>query len=172
MTTREAYDSDLTFRALVDVWVAERRCPLVLKDRCLELDLPGAAACAEWAATEPDRKPPWPKKKEKKSACGPFPTLCEGGWYWQHNRPLSSAADVPRTNVPYSLLRDRAGSNYQYRQHETPLGAILWLLDNWQIPTAKSKARKPKPRTASKAKRAPKPKAPPKPRAPRRGRTS
>ena len=118
MTAREAYDSDPTFRALVGVWVAGRRCPLVLADRCLELDLRGAAA---WAAAEPDRKPPWPRKGEKESACGPVPTLCDGGWYWQHPTPSASAADVPKGNVPYAVLRnrDRAKSTYQYRQHET-----------------------------------------------------
>ena len=136
MTAKETYESDPTFRALIGVWVSERRCPLVLKDRCLELDLPGAAACAEWAATEPDRKPPWPQRGEKRTACGPYPTRCSGGWYWQHEIAAPSAADVPNKNVPYSTLRNRSRVNtaFTYRQHETPLRAILWLLDHWKVP--------------------------------------
>ena len=159
MTAREAYDSDPTFRALVDVWVARRRCPLVLADRCLELDLPAAAACAAWAAAAPDRKPPMPKRGEKKSACGPFPTLCDGGWYWRHQR-LSSAADVPNRNVPYAVLRNRdpKNSTYKYRQHATPLDAVLWLLDNWRIPEPKPTARKRRPTGKKPAKRTTKPK--------------
>lgn len=137
MTAKEAYEADPTFRALVDTWAAERRCPLVLKDRCLELDMADtAAACAEWAATEPNRKPPSPRAREKKSPCGPFPTLCDAGWYWQHQLGSPSAADVPKENVPHSTLRnkDRKIPAYKYRQHKTPLDAILWLLDNWRVP--------------------------------------
>src|SRR5579871_813426 len=76
MTSREAYDSDPTFRALVDVWVTERRCPLVLKDRCLELEMLDAAACAEWAATEPERS------AHGGGTCGPSPATSHHGWFW------------------------------------------------------------------------------------------
>ena len=86
MTAREAYDSDPTFRALVDVWAAERRCPLVLKDRCLELDLPGAAACAAWAAAQPERQVFAPRTSggERGGSCGPYPTMNDPNrWYWR-----------------------------------------------------------------------------------------
>jgi hypothetical protein len=124
MTAGEAYDCDLDFRMLVDAWVEERRCPLALVDRALELGMESQAECARWAATEPERNG-GSEFKRKKSP--PYPTEA-AKWYW-FSMPRNGIGDecwnIPRENF-------RKEVHYNTNQFDSPLDAILWLLDNWR----------------------------------------
>lgn len=131
MTPAQAYECDGTFRMLVDTWSAERRCPLPLVDRCLELEMPAAAAAARWAATESDLYPAEPinvRGGEKLGPCGPYPAMNFGNgkkpWCWREASapPRLSAFDVPKANAP-----DLGADSF-----DSPLSAILWLLANWK----------------------------------------
>lgn len=122
LTAVAAYRCDHEFRGLVDVWVSERRCPVPLVDRCLELGLDRAADCARWASTQPDRSTPESiGPNEKRGKWGPYPTQNtpkHGQWFWRH-------FTYECCYVPESI----AGS--MDLNLRTPLDAILWLLDNW-----------------------------------------
>jgi hypothetical protein len=125
VTAREAYDTDPTFRALVDEWVRERRCPLVLVDRCLDFDMPAAAECARWAATEPKREV-FVAGFRGEPTSHPFPcenvTVPDERWYWCVARSQYYANEVePR----------RVGKPYETYGFKTAPDAVLWLLDNW-----------------------------------------
>lgn len=129
MTAREAYDTDAVFRALVNEWVDERRCPLPLVDRCLDFDMPAAAECARWAATEPERE----IFGGGGQRCGPYPTPDSAAgkrykphWYWilvAEDAPVYTADDVP--GQPHLFGSD-------FTNLPTALDAILWLLDNFR----------------------------------------
>lgn len=101
MTPSEAYTADPTFRELIREWVRHKRCPIVLVDRCLELDMPKAAECARWCATQPERK-----QYCEYGFCGPFPAGFSG-----HDYPWwCTAADYhnPHANVvPLMFLNHR-----------------------------------------------------------------
>src|SRR5262249_3699225 len=105
-------------------WVTERRCPLVLKDRALELDLPGAAACAEWAATEPER----PVYPDLRIVSHPYPAHHSDTIYWCRSSNPRCANEVPPQFLPKGDDPAESGDG------RTDLDAILWLLDNWKIP--------------------------------------
>ena len=119
-----AYESDLTFRLLVDEWVRERRCPLVLVDRCLELNLPDQADCARWAAAGADG---WCGRDAagKEIACGPYPIKHRTVFYFVTD-------DVTATGA-YCLPLARVGRRVSHATEKFPtaLDAILWLLDSW-----------------------------------------
>lgn len=126
MTAREAYDCDSTFRALVDEWVRERRCPLPLVDRSLELDVEGAADCARWAATEPKRPTEAMSEGVSDETDWPYPGREVHNYYWWARKagedfPLRSR-DVPVGRIHCHCTRRSVGSI---------LDAILWLLDAW-----------------------------------------
>lgn len=132
LTCAALYDLDGTFRALVDTWVRERRCPLPLVDRCIEFGLDAAAEGARWAATEPENDVYSPQGADERGGrCGPYPTQDAGDskeqmyWYW-----TTSGRGVA-SDVDHKRLRgtpDRFTSCLT-----TSLAAILWLLDNWQV---------------------------------------
>lgn len=123
-TASLAYEIDPTFRGLVDVWVRERRCPLPLVDLCLELDLPNAAECARWAATEPDR----PTYLVPELLTGAYPwVLSDGRAKWTFERQPSHSHRIPDGCVSF---KDGAPSAMFC---DGVVTAILWLLDNWIV---------------------------------------
>lgn len=132
MTAGEAYNTDLTFRVLVDQWVSGRRCPLPLADRCLDFGMEAQADCARWAATEPERPVVCEGYEvEDRGASFPYPGLgAKAPWGELQHRwaeaDESYGRDLPTArNVP-------AGRAPNLRESETVLAAILWLLDNWK----------------------------------------
>lgn len=135
MTPREAYDRDDTFRALINVWVQERRCPLVLAERAQELGMAESVKlCAEWAAAEPER-PVQSYSEPSDTTTGPAPACAwhpsnttykygtRGSYFWCHDELNNPSCHIPRGKV-----RDLNKDNIYF---EMPLDAILWLLDNW-----------------------------------------
>lgn len=132
LTCAALYECDPNVRVFVDEWVRERRCPLPLVDVLLEYGLTAAAECARWAATEPDLpvyEPLAEMHGERGGECGPYPA-CECSekpdWVWcasiyDHRR--ARAFDVPEDIRTVETVTP------------TPAAAIVWLLDNWQVPT-------------------------------------
>jgi hypothetical protein len=129
LTPRTLYATDDVFRALVDTWVRERRCPRPLVDRCLDFGLDTAGACAQWAATERDR-PTYhlPGPDEKTSPCGPYPTqnvsgIKGGNWFWMTGWNCASTLPIGQRAI--------SGDFHPEDSKLRPLDAILWLLENW-----------------------------------------
>ncbi len=131
LTARAAYDCDGDVKALVDVWVSERRCPLVLVDRLLELGLPTAAECARWAATEPEQKSYGATLRNDEH---PYPCQRQEGtpWYWFDANPY---------RMQESRRRQWCNEVFAWQVKGTKditfasaLDAILWLLGNWKLP--------------------------------------
>ena len=130
-TARAMYDADLTFRLLIDEWVKKKRCPLVLVDRCLELNLNTQAECARWAAAQPDR---WCGENSSGAInCGTFPA--------RHNRYYYFVTDDVNPTSAYSLPRARTGGQISYatNKFKSALSANLWLLDSWTTEPARKK---------------------------------
>lgn len=129
MTAREAYECDSTFRALVDCWAKERRCPLVLCDRIQELGMSEAMRqCAEWAATEPERPengdPNSDERDADKEQLPPYPHFDKSNYVWATfpNRCRFSR-DIPWGRIERPL---------DYQNGMTAADAILWLLQEWR----------------------------------------
>lgn len=127
LTAQALYGCNSDVRALIDVWVSERRCPLPLCDLFLEFGLEAQAECARWAATEPERSV-FDRGNETAEFCGPFPSNGFGGWYWIPDDRVRNANVVP------SRIRSLPA-----KSRSTPLDAILWLLDNWTLPVEDSR---------------------------------
>ena len=133
LTASELYGISSEFKAFLQLWDQERRCPIPLVDWLLEMGLDRAAEAARWAATKEDRPVYLPQYGERDSCCGPYPSkgsLYKDGvsessvvWYWRYianyasSIPSTAASNILHT--PYSPL------------HHAPIKAILWLLDNW-----------------------------------------
>lgn len=137
------YASDATFRALIDEWVRVRRCPLILVDRCYELDLPNQADCARWAAAQPDK---WCGTDEhgKEIQCGTYPCKHQKNFYLvTDNINATSAYGVP-------LARMGREVSYATERFKSALNGVLWLLDNWiadpnpPLPTMAPLAKRPR----------------------------
>ncbi len=127
---KSLYEVSSDLRALIQVWVDERRCPLPLVDLLLEVGLESAAEAARWAATKEDRTVYWPLEEngERGGCCGPYPSLI---WdhttspvvsKWQWGMEGDHADDLPDSSVP--VLGDLEAFVYVE-------DALLWLLDNW-----------------------------------------
>lgn len=136
MTVAELYRCDSTVQMLVDCWVQERRCPLPLADRLLELDQPDAADAALWAATEPDRPvyEPVISAGERGGFCGPYPTKNNSTdpklryWFWAActlQVSILYACDLPKWRINGSVENVKDVAN-------APTDLLLWLLDHWQ----------------------------------------
>ncbi len=123
LTCAALYEYDLTFRAGIAKWVADRRCPIALADYIRDLGLDAAADCADWCATEPDR-PVWHPVEDQPKRDFVFPRLSFGMKYWYFCG--GSSAEVTHANETPCLVR------YRVKQHDSPALAILWLLDNWK----------------------------------------
>ncbi len=128
-TATRLYATDTVFRVLVDLWVQEKRCPLILVDRCLDFGLEAAADCARWAATEPDRDVWADRGTPRAASCGPYPIGgVEIGYYWcRTQRGIEHANEVPYHNATTNATA------HSLKDHPAPARElILWLLDNWQ----------------------------------------
>lgn len=116
LTCAALYEYDLTFRAGIATWVAERRCPIALGDFLREQGLDAAADCADWAATEPDRG----IRKPFDGMSGPYPDPdADGNWYFIAMNDMSFSYDIPGNQTADMPHCDEV--------HE----AILHLLDHW-----------------------------------------
>lgn len=133
LTVASLYRQDYRVRVMIDTWVAEHRCPAPLGDLLEEYDLPKAADCARWAATEPDRpvfnRPSWPHQ-------GPYPRYgCAGlMWYWlvMSERLITYANEIPRLGgLPASSASSDSGAGYYHDVFTSAREAIIWLLDHW-----------------------------------------
>ena len=127
ITCADLYRSDPTFRSLIDLWGAGRRCPLVTVDLLLEYGLEAAADCCRWAATEPERPVFWTTFTEFGP---PYPTTTINDksvyvWCLRQRTGLNFADDIPVGNVPDAARTDKT-------RCRSAVEAILWLLDNWQ----------------------------------------
>lgn len=127
MTATELYKSDSEFLQLIAVWVAERRCPMGLVDKCLENGLDSAAECCRWASAEPDKEVWWSRGPDEEGGrCGPFPTQDNGKqkieqqWFWTSTQPDKAS----------HICFENLNSKVKYYS-QTPTDAILHLLDNW-----------------------------------------
>lgn len=135
MTSHRAYLVDLDFKLLVDGWVEDKRCPMPLVDRCLELGMTTQADCARWAATEIDR----PRTVAESEWCGPYPT--SAGWcYWlSSNLWMEDYAEFPDGSldqtgcyvVPRGNLRWDVG--HHTNRFDSTLDAVLWLMEIWVV---------------------------------------
>lgn len=126
MSAADLYACNGNVRALVDVWVDERRCPAPLGDCLEELGLPGAADCARWAATEPERSVlcPMIADGERGGKCGPFPSrLHDDVWFWSGTGSWAHLA-------PEGRFRGNSHGGHEIRGR-TDLDTILLLLDHW-----------------------------------------
>lgn len=75
------YRTCADFRALIDTWVHEMRCPVPLVDLCLELDMGDAAEAARWASSTPQR----PFYGDRRRRFFPYPYRTYDvvvGWGW------------------------------------------------------------------------------------------
>lgn len=120
------YEVSADFRAMIGVWVDERRCPLPLVDYLLELGLESQAECARWCATEKERAD---YVGGRFRLNGPYPKPdINGQWYWFTllEGPLSHAADVPLSKTGCRFVGDA-------QRHAKAENAILWLMDNWKV---------------------------------------
>lgn len=141
MTAEEAYACDDTFRLLIDLWEQEKRCPLPLVDRCLELDMEEAADCCRWAATEGMRT----SYTNRGYFMYPYPIKCNyaGGvldsegkyncWYVYENKELIFHHRVCDRNVKNILYH-----NDIIIAEGPPKFAILTLLNRWQTAPSES----------------------------------
>jgi hypothetical protein len=132
MNATALYEVDSTFAAGVGAWDADRRCPIALGDLLEEMGLPAQAACARWAAAEPDRRVRVPATHvgEKTSPCGPYPTTAgydASRWMLLIADVLVYADYVPRARL-IPEVRGKVCAVFA-----SPRDAILWLLDNWNL---------------------------------------
>lgn len=133
---QHAYATDDVVRALVDEWVARRRCPRPLVDRLLDLGLEDAADCARWASDEvenPDQSPYRPSPKENPSPCGPYPTTSGGEYYWMPDSCLTRIDRphwVPQKRVGLRLYEN--GGSESAATFPDCLSAIIALLEVWR----------------------------------------
>lgn len=130
----ELYAVSGEFRALIAYWDQHRRCPLPLVDFLLEHGLESQADVCRWAAAEEERPVSAPTTGERGGKCGPYPTKSsmpsEVGGYWYWNGP-NKRRDYAH-HVPVTVPTETASNHFV--RHPTPVEAILWLLDNWQLP--------------------------------------
>lgn len=124
MTACELYDQSDAFRSFLDHWDADRRCPYGLADWLTDHypDMIGPAKCAQWCATQPDRNVLLPQGNERRTPCGPYPTL-GNGWFFSFMNEVDFACDVPKD----CLDSDESNNGH----NETPVDAILALMDVW-----------------------------------------
>lgn len=140
-TARELYDCDATCRAFVAEWDKHRRCNIVFVEYLTDNELFAAAACAMWAATEPERLI-WGTPRAKGSKSFPHPT--NGGmWgsFWCVLSQQSLLAPLHANEVPEALVKPTderpprtIGTGTTDR--DKAYLEILWLLDAWRDPTA------------------------------------
>lgn len=113
MTAAALYETDSDFRALIQCWIDNRRCPLPMADYLRERGLEGQAEAAEWAAWEPDRR-----EYALETFSGIFPTHR----YWFHS-DVGKFADSP----PEEILSEAD----RYTEKMDFSDCLLWLLDRW-----------------------------------------
>ena len=101
MTAHTLYETDADFRTLIQLWIRDKRCPLVMADYLRECGLPLVAAGAEWASWEKelDQFPLW--GTDVKYRAGPYPnsktTEPQEGYYWfrENNRQHANCLPTP-----------------------------------------------------------------------------
>lgn len=122
MTALSLYQSgNPDFAALLQLWVTERRCPLVFGDWLRENGLESQAKAAEWASWFKDRKQFTGSRTG--FLCGPFPsvgiegynqTVPAGKWYWfLHEDERYANCLLMSVGMYVDMRCDDAGSSNQ-----------------------------------------------------------
>lgn len=157
MTAKELYEVDSEFRSMIDLWVQNRRCPLIAADKLRECGLDGQAQCADWCSWEMTKQQYVGDGQEFK--CGPFPsvgqeksntTVPDGKWYWfafdlrgYDDEDVSHANVIPTALAKYVQVVFQS-EWYSNGYHNTVEDALLSLLDGYaaalaagvEVPTA------------------------------------
>lgn len=123
MTAVELYKSNHDFKAFIDIWAVERRCPFPLQDLLLEEGMEDQADCAKWCSEQPDKPIFFPSEGEDKTACGPFPTKGAKSWFWSPFPDTIGYASF--VDYKHCRLNDLI-------EGITVPSAIVNFLDNWQ----------------------------------------
>lgn len=130
MTAKDLFESDTTFRILIDQWVQDKRIPFPTADRLRDFGLWECADGAEWAYRQPDRKQFRPYYIVENYASGPYPhyndsTKSKVYWFYDDN--------VEHANcITYRLYRYvRKYGNAAYGDFDSIHLALLALLDGY-----------------------------------------
>jgi hypothetical protein len=132
VTAAELFDTDADFRALLQCWIDNRRCPLPMADYLRERGLEGQAEAAEWAA--------WGVRQvsgdgvEMDVECYCFVRYSEfTSWWWalQDGRHQYSDERKPDNYIPTILTPENNKPVFTGPLEQTIPTALLWLLDRW-----------------------------------------
>lgn len=139
MTVRD-YLTDPTLLALLRVWETEKRAPLPLVDRLLDLGLEGAAEGARWATEVKDRTV---FGSEGMKADGLYPMVCSGSirnsepgyswWISDTDRILFQFADNLPKEVYRNLANDSPVRGLGGKCYWTILDALVAFLDAFAL---------------------------------------
>lgn len=128
MTATELYDVDPDLRTLLDLWLDDRRAPLVLADYLRDRDMWAQGDCARWCHETPDRQvfSPLYNFGERGGACGPFPGLFSdfvtAKLVWRFRKMANGTLGPNAHDVPPWGTSAKTDS---------PVRSILALLDGW-----------------------------------------
>lgn len=123
MTATELHQTDPDFQALIQCWIADKRCPIPMADYLRERGLEGQAEAVEWAAWKEDR----PQFMADYKA-GPYPNENgDGRYYWYFPASEEGSADAVRVANCLPNLLHRAVDLKRGSISE----CLLWLLDRW-----------------------------------------
>lgn len=129
MTCKELYVTSPEFRSMIKTWVYRRQCPLPMSDFLRELGMEAAADAALWAATTPKRA-----RHQGMDVSFPYPGEGDSLTHRWFRNPFKRLAErhpeLDRSHhVPFKNLRD------DLKRSASITEAILWLLDNWKVPS-------------------------------------
>lgn len=123
MTATELYQTDPEFQALIQCWIADKRCPIPMADYLRERGLEGQAEAAEWAAWKEDRQ-----QFLEKFKAGPYPAYNTPGkcyWFFTIDESSSPGSSNVANCLPHLLYK---ADNIR---EDSLSGSLLWLLDRW-----------------------------------------
>lgn len=123
MTAAALYETDSDFRALIQCWIDNRRCPLPMADYLRERGLEGQAEAAEWAF--------WDSKTADDKGFA-FPRTGMRNVWWCYTQTYMGKYYNPDNGIPEELQNEEEKrANDCLRYFPTLTQALLWLLDRW-----------------------------------------
>lgn len=130
-SAEQLYQHDMTFQGAIDVWVRKKWCDERLKDYLAERELLSQADCAEWATSCPQR--PIHRMKDEGRKSRAYPQRSDEWYYWVTDNHIGKDdADVESCYIiPFVNIKEDI--SFTNNKFDTPEGAILWLLDAWEI---------------------------------------
>lgn len=130
MTAKDLYESDTTFRILIDQWVKDKRIPFPTADRLRDCGLWEAAEGAEWAYRQPDRKQFKPDYVQEGYKSGPYPQYNDPqqkAVYWFYDNSMEHANCISHRLHSYI----RKYGNVEWGDFDSIHLALLALLDGY-----------------------------------------